>query len=330
MAEPSRVNVIQLLNLDDAEVYETHHGQARLIAKGPLSLIYEKKHKWILLKIADFNYGLSKKIPLLCSLRERGAFRAYVVPSKNDFYVIKIVNVWTISELLKLDEILKENTQFAYKDDFDTYSVHQIPRSNTQLTNEYIQTPSIPDYQRSQSIPSTQQDWCHLTNNFYQIKQPQPQDISRQQQVQEFESDLENKMIQLRGETQQSRQGIVPKKKSYTMPPQQKPVYEKSYTMPPQKPMIDLSSEPEPTGAQADEAHQIYAGGKVVRNAMVGSAHVISSGIKKMGGFIKKTFMKRKEGEVPQEMNESTRMQLTLASAAAGTIVTMSFGAVKI
>jgi len=316
MAEPSRVNVIQLLNLDDAEVYETHQGQARLLAKGPLSLIYEKKHKWVLLKIADFNYGLSKKIPLLCSTRERGAYRAYVVPSPNDFYVIKIVNVWTISELLKLDEILKENTQFAYKDDFDTYPVHQTPRSNTQLSNQYIPPPSMPDYQRSQSYPATQEDWSHLTNNFYQARQPQPQDISRQQQVQEFEDDLANKMIQLRGETQQSRQGIIPKKKSYTMPPSQKPV-------------IDLSSEPEPTAIQPDGANRIYTGGKDVRNAMVGSAHVISSGIKKMGGFIKKTFMKRKEGEEPQEMDESTRKQLTLASAAAGTIVTVSFGAVK-
>jgi len=68
------------------------------------------------LKINDFNYGLSKGIPILASGREKGAIRAYVLVNADGYFVIKIPRVTCQDDISKLEVVLKNNSQFAYKE----------------------------------------------------------------------------------------------------------------------------------------------------------------------------------------------------------------------
>src|SRR4051812_17503135 len=113
--------VVELLHTEGAEVYLVQNNMMQPIVKGSLSLLFEQKHQWVLLKISNFTYGLSKGIPLLCSTTGKGVFRTYILPAPDGFYVIRVTEVWSRAELSRLDEILKENSQFVHKEDFTAY-----------------------------------------------------------------------------------------------------------------------------------------------------------------------------------------------------------------
>jgi len=180
--------VVELLHTEGAEVYQIQQGNIMPLVKGPLSLIFEQKHQWVLLKIAGFTYGLSKGIPVLCSTREKGVFRTYILPGPDCFYAIKVVEVWSRAELSRLDEILKENSSFVHKEDFNAY-VDSLPNKPREQFEPQAYQPVYTD-----PNPQVQQDF----GNTYDAG-------NKQVREQEFLTDLSSKMASLRGETIKSR-----------------------------------------------------------------------------------------------------------------------------
>jgi len=109
------INVTEVLRIENVELYRTKDEKATRLQHGDLSILYAPDYSWYILKINGWNYGLNKDIPLLASNQERDTIRAYVLADIDGYFVIKIAN-GHYGDLEKLDTILKQNTQFAYKE----------------------------------------------------------------------------------------------------------------------------------------------------------------------------------------------------------------------
>lgn len=116
------IKVIEILRIEEVELYRTHEDKANCLQKGPLSLLYSEEYNWYILKINEWNYGLNKDIPLLASDQEKDAIRAYVLADIDGYFVIKIES-GTYGDLDRLDIILKQHTQFAYKEGPDGHGL---------------------------------------------------------------------------------------------------------------------------------------------------------------------------------------------------------------
>lgn len=113
------LNVVEVLRIENVELYETHAEASKLINKGTLLLLHSQEHNWYILKVNDWNYGLAKSIPLLASTHENGALRAYVLINTGGYFVIKVKEGAQSGNLDRLDSILQHNTDFAYKEGAD-------------------------------------------------------------------------------------------------------------------------------------------------------------------------------------------------------------------
>ena len=282
--QQNQAPVVELLHTEGAEVYLIQNNTMQPIAKGPLSLIFEQKHQWVLLKISTFTYGLSKGIPLLCSTREKGVFRTYIIPAPDGYYAIKVVEVWSRDELSRLDEIMKENSMFVYKEDFNAYlnSLPNKPRDNMAYQEPLTYQPAYVD-----PNPVAQQDY---TGNTYD-------NGNKVVREQEFLSDLSNKMASLRGETIKSRTE--------------------------QNTKIDYVERlrPEPEAAQQDTDPKKQKKEKKEKKEK-GEKGEGKSIFKKMGSIFTKPFSKKKKEPTSAENVEySYNNNLTKQSAASGTPV---------
>jgi len=110
------ISVAEVLSIDNVELYQTSGHSGSLITKGTLYLLYSQEYDWYILKVNDFNYGISKKVPVLASSHERGAVRAYVVPNPQGYFVIKVTAAVTQENLNNFENILKNVTEFGYKE----------------------------------------------------------------------------------------------------------------------------------------------------------------------------------------------------------------------
>jgi len=115
-----QIDAVEILKIDNAELYYTQKAQGKLVTKGSLFLLYSQQHNWFILKINDFTYGLHKSIPILASRREPEALRAYVLVDVEGYFVIKVTDTFDHEDLERLEYVLKENTQFAYKEGNDS------------------------------------------------------------------------------------------------------------------------------------------------------------------------------------------------------------------
>jgi len=118
--ELQTIDAIEILKLDQVEIYHTEvNHKSRLVTKGPLFLLYAKEYNWFILKVNDFLYGLSKSIPVLASSKEKDVLRAYVLVDKAGFFVLTISSVTYLDDIDRLEYVLKQNTEFAVKEDPD-------------------------------------------------------------------------------------------------------------------------------------------------------------------------------------------------------------------
>jgi len=112
----SNLNVTQLLEIDNVELYQVKNGHGSIIDKGNLMVLYSQDFDWFLLKINEFNYGLAKNIPVLASRNEEGALATYVFTNPQGYYAIKVAETSSAKDLDIFEQILKQNTQFNYKE----------------------------------------------------------------------------------------------------------------------------------------------------------------------------------------------------------------------
>jgi hypothetical protein len=111
------INVCEVLKINNVELYKTHKDLSTLLTKGTLYVLYSQEYNWFILKINDFNYGLAKNLPVLASSQEKGAARAYVLVNMDGYYVIKVLTPPPLEDLYKLENILQNETKFAFKED---------------------------------------------------------------------------------------------------------------------------------------------------------------------------------------------------------------------
>lgn len=111
-----QLSVTQVLDIDHVEVYQTHSHSGDLITQGTLSILYSSQHNWYILRVNNFNYGISKRIPVLASSQERGSIRAYVFPNPQGYLVIKVTRAQSMDHIEELENILKSTTELAWKE----------------------------------------------------------------------------------------------------------------------------------------------------------------------------------------------------------------------
>jgi len=115
--EMQNIDAVEILKIDEVEIFHTEiNHKGKLVTKGPLYLLFAKEHNWFILKVNHFCYGLSKTIPVLASRQERGVLRAYVLVDKEGFFVLTISSVQFPEDIERLEYVLKQNTEFAYKE----------------------------------------------------------------------------------------------------------------------------------------------------------------------------------------------------------------------
>jgi len=132
------INVTEVLSIDNVELYQTHEHSGSLITKGTLYVLYSQEYDWYILKVNDFNYGISKSVPVLASSHERGAARAYVLPNPKGYFVIKVTQAPRQENLNKFEDILKRVTEFADKESLPVRLGEQTVtvKKETPLENE--------------------------------------------------------------------------------------------------------------------------------------------------------------------------------------------------
>lgn len=106
----------ELLRIDNVELYQTKNEYGALIDKGTLLLLYVQDFDWFIIKINEFQYGLSKNIPVLASHHENDSLATYVFVGTEGYYIVKIPTVSRKEDLETFEEILKHNTQFTHRE----------------------------------------------------------------------------------------------------------------------------------------------------------------------------------------------------------------------
>jgi len=142
------IKVTEVLRVENVELYRTLHEKATRLQRGDMVLLYCQEYDWYIIKINDWNYGLNKEIPLLASNQESDSIRAYVLADVDGYFVIKISN-GLFGDLDRLDAILKQNTQFAYKEGANGHGLpvevnHETVRVKRVMSEGVAENPDAP------------------------------------------------------------------------------------------------------------------------------------------------------------------------------------------
>jgi hypothetical protein len=114
--ESGHLDATVILSLNLVEVYQTANGKKSLVTTGPLNILYITSYNCFLLQVNNFNYHLSKEIPVLSSPGKGDCYPSYVFPNMEGFYVIKVVKISSPEALCSLETILSNHCQLGYEE----------------------------------------------------------------------------------------------------------------------------------------------------------------------------------------------------------------------
>jgi len=106
-----------VLRLNMVEVYQVLDKKHTLQAKGPLQVLHLSSHKCFIMRVQDFNYHLSKEIPIVaCPSNEGLGLPSYVFPNVDGYFIMKIIHVTSYEGLSSLESIFNNHTNFSYQE----------------------------------------------------------------------------------------------------------------------------------------------------------------------------------------------------------------------
>jgi len=110
---------LKSIEFDNVKINEVQGNKTSVVTKGKIEVCYSPEYDRFVLRLNNFKYALSKKIPVTAMFAPR-SFRAYTFPTTNGHYILKMKTIQTPELIQNFETVITNYGKLLYKPEQET------------------------------------------------------------------------------------------------------------------------------------------------------------------------------------------------------------------